>query len=88
MIKEANGMADNAVAEKILDVVPVEPKYRFDTIMGTWKALASGEAFVLRVDHDPQCMYYTLLDSEGEDAFSFDYLENGPEVWRVRVTKK
>ena len=41
----------------------------------------------LTVDHNPECMYYTLLATHGETAFSFEYLENGPETWRVVCRK-
>jgi uncharacterized protein (DUF2249 family) len=70
-----------------LDVRPVEPKDRYERIMGTYESLAVGETLELVVDHDPQCMYYTLRATRGDDAFSFDYLENGPETWRVLVRK-
>ena len=33
-------------------------------------------------------MYYTLLATRGEDAFSFEYLEDGPENWCVQVTRQ
>lgn len=70
-----------------LDVRPVPPKDRYDTIIGAYEALEPGGALELAVDHDPTCMYYTLKATRGDDAFSFDYLEQGPEVWRVRVRK-
>jgi uncharacterized protein (DUF2249 family) len=70
-----------------LDVRPVEPKDRFQTIMAAYDALAPGATLDLVVDHDPRCMYYTLEATRGEDAFAFEYLENGPEVWRVAVTR-
>lgn len=70
-----------------LDVRPVEPKDRLGAIMGAYEALAPGETLELTVDHDPKCMYYTLRATRGEDAFSFEYLENGPETWRVEVTR-
>lgn len=68
-----------------LDVRPVEPKHRYEKIMDAYESLGIGEAMELVVDHDPQCMYYTLLATRGDDAFSFEYLENGPETWRVLV---
>ena len=71
-----------------LDVRPVEPKHRFERIMGAYEGLAASEALELTVDHDPKCMYYTLRATQGEESFSFDYLENGPEVWRVKVCKR
>jgi uncharacterized protein (DUF2249 family) len=70
-----------------LDVRPVPPKDRYDTIMGAFEALAAGAVLDLTVDHDPMCMYYTLKATRGDDAFGFEYVENGQEVWRVRVTK-
>lgn len=70
-----------------LDVRPVEPKHRFERIMGAYDALAEGETLELTVDHDPKCMYYTLRATRGEDAFRFGYLENGPVTWRVEVTR-
>lgn len=70
-----------------LDVRPVEPKDRFECIMGAYDGLAPSETLELTVDHDPRCMYYTLRATQGEESFSFDYLENGPEVWRVKVCK-
>ena len=68
-----------------LDVRPVEPKHRYDRIMDAYESLGIGERMELVVDHDPQCMYYTLRATRGDDAFTFDYLENGPETWRVLV---
>ena len=78
-------MIDNLVA---LDVRPVEPKDRFERIMGAYEALAPDQTLELIVDHDPKCMYYTLRATRGDDAFTFDTIENGPETWRVRVTRR
>jgi uncharacterized protein (DUF2249 family) len=71
----------------LLDVRPVEPRDRFDRIMGAYESLGSDQTLELVVDHDPKCMYYTLRATRGDDAFRFDYLDQGPETWRVRVTK-
>lgn len=71
-----------------LDVRPVEPKHRYERIMGAYESLAVGETMELVVDHDPQCMYYTLRATRGVDAFTFEYLENGPETWRVLVCRR
>lgn len=70
-----------------LDVRTVEPKHRFDLIMGTYEDLAEGQTLELTVDHDPTCMYYTLRATRGDETFDFDYLESGPETWRVHVRK-
>ncbi len=70
-----------------LDVRPVEPRDRLETILGAYRSLARGGTMQLTVDHDPSCMYYTLQATEAEGSFSFNKLEDGPEVWRAQVTK-
>jgi uncharacterized protein (DUF2249 family) len=71
----------------LLDIVPVAPKHRFDTIMAAYARLSVADTLELRMDHQPECLYYTLLATRGDDAFTMEYLEAGPEVWRVRVRK-
>ncbi|HSH46201.1 MAG TPA: DUF2249 domain-containing protein [Longimicrobiales bacterium] len=70
-----------------LDIRPVPPRDRYDRIMGEYERLQPGQTLELTVDHDPTCMYYTLKATRGDDAFAFDYLENGPSRWRVHVRK-
>ncbi|MCC6350689.1 MAG: DUF2249 domain-containing protein [Candidatus Eisenbacteria bacterium] len=70
-----------------LDVREVEPRHRFELIMGSYDRMAEGDTLELTVDHDPQCMYYTLKATRGDDAFRFEYLSSGPEIWRVHVLK-
>lgn len=74
-------------ADHHLDVRDVPPKDRYECIMRAYDGLESGETLELAVDHDPTCMYYTLKAERGPSTFAFDYLERGPETWRVRVTK-
>lgn len=70
-----------------LDVRSVEPKYRLDTILTAWNNLPIEHALFLTVDHDPQCMYYTISAEYGKDTFAFDYIKSGPIDWEVKVTK-
>ena len=70
-----------------LDIRSLEPRHRFDTIMGAYEALPRGATLDLTVDHDPTCMYYTLKAMHGPETFTFVYLERGPETWRVEVTR-
>lgn len=71
----------------MLDVRDVSPRLRFERIMGAYEALALGDTLELTVDHDPECMYFTLAGTRERDSFSFEYRERGPLVWRVEVTK-
>lgn len=69
-----------------LDVRQLIPMERHRTIFATWQGLAGGKSFVLINDHDPKPLYYQF-DAEHKGQFSWEYLESGPEVWRVRIGK-
>lgn len=70
-----------------LDVTRIEPRQKHPKIFETFDALAGGEAFILYNDHDPKPLYYQLLGQRG-DIFTWDYLEQGPYVWRIQIAKK
>ena len=67
-----------------LDVRTEPPARRHELIFDTYDRLAPGEGFVLVNDHDPKPLYYQLA-AERPDQFSWDYLEEGPDAWRVRI---
>jgi regulator of cell morphogenesis and NO signaling len=70
-----------------LDVTQIEPKLKHPTIFQHFDALQEGEAFVIHNDHDPKPLYYQLLGERGS-IFNWDYLEQGPQWWRVKIVKK
>lgn len=67
-----------------LDIRPLPPAQRHPLIFQRFAALLPGEAFILINDHDPKPLYYQFK-FEYEGQFSWDYLEQGPEAWRVQV---
>lgn len=67
-------------------VTQIEPKLKHPTIFKHFDALEQGEAFVINNDHDPKPLYYQLLGERG-NTFSWKYLEEGPETWRVQISK-
>ncbi len=67
-----------------LDVRSEPPARRHELIFETYEALEPGAGFVLVNDHDPKPLRYQF-EAEQTDRFSWDYLEQGPEVWRVRI---
>jgi uncharacterized protein (DUF2249 family) len=69
-----------------LDVRQIPPRQRHEMIFDTFNALRSGEAFVLVNDHDPKPLYYQFK-AELEGLFTWDYLEQGPERWQVRIAR-
>ncbi|MFN8233160.1 MAG: DUF2249 domain-containing protein [Actinomycetota bacterium] len=70
--------------DPILDVRSEPPPRRHALIFETWDELPSGSGFVLVNDHDPKPLYYQFA-AEHAGAFTWDYLEAGPETWRVRI---
>ena len=76
-----------ATAEQTIDVRNIVPRERHPLIFDTYRNLAAGEAFLLVNDHDPKPLYYQFQAELGP-VVTWDYLEAGPEVWKVRITKK
>lgn len=69
-----------------LDVRTVPPPQRHPLIFNTFNALAPGRSFELVNDHDPKPLYYQFA-AEHPNEFAWDYMEQGPQVWRVRIGK-
>lgn len=69
---------------RILDVRTLAPAERHRRIFATYEGLAAGERFELVNDHDPKPLYYQF-DAEHHGAFSWRYMAQGPEVWRVEI---
>ena len=72
---------------KELNVTTIIPKERHPLIFKTFEDLRSGESLVLIKDHDPKPLYYQFLH-EREGLFAWEYLEQGPEFWKVKISKK
>ena len=75
----------NEVAVTI-DVREISPRERHPLIFNTFDGLTAGTAMLLINDHDPKPLYYQLK-AERAGQLGWDYFEEGPEVWRVRITK-
>ena len=81
---EAGAGASATGAEPELDVRRFPHGQRHDVIFAAFDALAEGTGFVLVNDHDPRPLRYQF-EAEHAGRYSWDYLEAGPEVWRVRI---
>ena len=73
-----------STTDQTLDVRNEPPARRHELIFDTYHELLPGEGFVLVNDHDPKPLRYQF-EAEHTGASSWDYLEQGPEVWRVRI---
>lgn len=69
-----------------VDVRTILPRDRHALIFKTFDNLQPDESFELVNDHAPKPLYYQFLH-EREGLFAWTYLEEGPEVWRVCITR-
>lgn len=75
------------VAKEItINVQELEPALRHQTIFDTFNELGEGKSLIIHNNHDPQPVYYQLMDLRG-NIFSWEYLQQGPEWWDIRVTR-
>lgn len=79
--------ADKAPADFDLEVRHLVPAERHELIIDTFHELVPGQGFILINDHDPKPLYYQFA-FEYTDRFTWDPIEEGPDVWRVRIGKK
>lgn len=70
-----------------IDVRIYEPKDKHPMIFKTFDSLGINETMELINDHEPRPLHYQFI-MELPEQFAWEYLEQGPEVWRVAITKK
>ena len=75
------------VKENILNVTALEPKMKHPTIFVKFDELKPGESLTIHNDHDPKPLYYQLLGERG-NIFTWEYLEQGPQLFRIKITKR
>lgn len=73
--------------ENVLNVTLIEPRLKHPTIFTRFDELEPGESLTIHNDHDPKPLYYQLLGERG-NIFEWEYLEQGPQLWRVKIAKK
>jgi uncharacterized protein (DUF2249 family) len=69
-----------------LDVRSLPPRERHPKIMQLFDTLNPGEKFQLINDHNPKPLYYFFLH-ERANQFCWGYVEEGPQVWRVDISR-
>lgn len=73
--------------EITINVPEIEPRLKHQTIFDTFKNLEAKQSMIIHNDHDPVPVYYQLQNIYG-DCFTWEYLQEGPDWWDIRVTKK
>lgn len=72
--------------ETLINVTLLEPARKHPYIFENYDQLRPGEALTLLNDHDPKPLYYQLLAERGP-VFRWEYLQEGPDWWKVRITR-
>lgn len=70
-----------------LDARAIPHAIRHATIFGALGGLRAGAALVLVADHDPVPLR-AQLEQRAPGEFDVTYLEEGPQVWRLRMTRR
>ncbi|MDH6522143.1 DUF2249 domain-containing protein [Streptomyces sp. SAI-090] len=73
--------------EPQLDVRDVPHAIRHATVFGALDAVSAGTAMVLVAPHDPLPLL-AQIEQRSPGVFSVQYLERGPEAWRLRLSHR
>lgn len=72
-------------AEPELDVREVPHSLRHAAVFGALDAVPAGTAVILVAPHDPLPLL-AQIEQRSPGVFSVEYLESGPEAWRLRLS--
>lgn len=70
-----------------LDVRTIPPRDRHPMIFNILDDLNAGQRLELTNDHDPKPLYYQI-EATKPGQFDWQYVEQGPQVWRVHIVRK
>lgn len=73
-------------SERVVNVGDIPRAHRHAIIFQLFDRLAPGEGLQLVVDHDPRPLRYQFDVRHGARC-TWSYLEQGPDVWRVRLRR-
>ena len=78
---------DDEAAPPELDARTIPHAIRHATIFGALDTVAPGHGLVLLAPHDPRPLL-AQLERRAPGVFDIDYLERGPETWRLRFQRR
>jgi uncharacterized protein (DUF2249 family) len=71
-----------------VDAREYERKDKQRVIFEIFDSLEPGQYMELINDHDPVRLKETRFEIDKKDEYTWEYLESGPEVWRIAIGKK
>jgi uncharacterized protein (DUF2249 family) len=77
-------MSETNRNERVINVADIDPRYRHAILFRLFENLAPGDYLQIVVDHDPRRLRLQLEERHGSRC-GWSYLEEGPDVWRVRL---
>lgn len=72
--------------DRELDVRALRKPDKHPTIFAAYDDLDVGDAFVLVNNHDPRHLR-DEFEIEHPGGYGWDYVESGPEIWRIRISR-
>lgn len=69
-----------------LDLRPIMPFERHELIFQKWDALRPGETLRITNDHDPKPLHYQF-EAEYKGKYEWEYEQQGPKDWIVKIKK-
>lgn len=71
-------------SERVINVADIDPRYRLAILLRLFEHHAPDASLQIVVDHDPKRLHLQLEALHGS-RLGWSYLEQGPDVWRVRL---
>lgn len=71
-------------SERVINVADIDPQYRHAILFRLFEHLAPDDSLQIVVDHDPRRLRLQLEERHGSRC-GWSYLEQGPDLWRVRL---
>lgn len=89
LVTDLHTLLDGGVLENpaVIDVRLIPHGQRHPRIFARFARLAPGEAFTLVNNHDPKPLRREFQAAH-PDAFSWEYVESGPEQWQIRIGRQ
>ena len=78
---------DERAETPTIDVRTIPPHERHPRIFSVLQALRPSQSFAIVSDHEPRPLQY-LIQARFPGLFEWIYLERGPEVWRVLISRE
>ncbi|MCT8268302.1 MULTISPECIES: DUF2249 domain-containing protein [Afifella] len=77
-------MTVSAAEDRLVDLREVTKPMRRVAFFAAFDELQTGEALLIVNDHDPMGLFHYLQIAIPGD-FTWEYVERGPDEWRVRI---